>query len=226
MTYTELLARRSQFARSDAIRDILAAGTAPGVLSMAGGLPAPDTFPTAELAGLVARVLAESPAAALQYAPAEGVPAMREALARLASMTGAAATAGQTLVTSGSQQGIDLVAGAILEEGDAVALDDPSYLGAVQSFRRVGARLLPVPSDEDGMDTEVLAARLTAGERRKLGYVVPHFPLRCFALRRPGGAIWPHSPRSSAFWWWRTTRTPIWPSTESAAPRSMCTPTV
>lgn len=180
--FSDLLTRRGPAARSDAIRDILAAGAAPGVLSLAGGLPAPETFPTAELTAVTERVLAESAAAALQYAPTEGTPAMREVLARLATATGAPATAEQLLVTSGSQQGLDLVAGTLLQEGDTVALDDPSYLGAVQSFRRAGAALLPVPSDEDGMDTDALEARLAAGARCKLVYVVPHF-------HNPSGAV-------------------------------------
>lgn len=180
--YAGLIAARMRRGRSDAIRDILAATTTPGMLSMAGGLPAADTFPVAELTAATDAVLTRRAAAALQYAPTEGVPAMREVLAERATATGAPVSADRVIVTSGSQQGLDLVARVLLDEGDTVALDDPSYLGAVQTFTRAGARLLPVPADAHGMDTGALADRLASGERCKLVYVVPHF-------HNPTGAV-------------------------------------
>ncbi|MEU8619366.1 PLP-dependent aminotransferase family protein [Streptomyces sp. NPDC048623] len=173
--FAGLLARRTAWGRSDAIGRILAAANAPGVLSMAGGIPAPDSFPVARLAEVTERVFARSATAALQYAPTEGVTAMREALARRAGETGAAVGVERVMVTGGSQQGIDLVARTLLDEGDLVALDDPSYLGAVQAFRAAGARLLPLPTDRDGMRVDILEERLAAGARPKLVYVVPHF---------------------------------------------------
>ncbi|MFF5386888.1 PLP-dependent aminotransferase family protein [Streptomyces sp. NPDC013012] len=173
--FTHLLARRASWGRSDAIDRILSAANAPGVLSMAGGIPAPDSFPVARLAEVTDRILSRSAAAALQYAPTAGTAAMREAVARRAGETGAPVGPERAMVTGGSQQGLDLVARTLLDEGDLVALDDPSYLGAVQSFRGAGARLLPLPTDRDGMRTDVLAERLAAGARPKLVYVVPHF---------------------------------------------------
>ncbi|WP_432088253.1 PLP-dependent aminotransferase family protein [Streptomyces sp. bgisy095] len=173
--FTHLLARRTARGRSDAIDRILSAANAPGVLSMAGGIPAPDSFPVARLAEVTDRVLSRSAASALQYAPTAGTAAMREAVARRAGETGAPVGPERAMVTGGSQQGLDLVARTLLDEGDQVALDDPSYLGAVQSFRGAGARLLPLPTDRDGMRTDVLAERLAAGARPKLVYVVPHF---------------------------------------------------
>ncbi|MFE9170836.1 PLP-dependent aminotransferase family protein [Streptomyces kebangsaanensis] len=170
-----LLARRTAWGRSDAISRILAAANAPGVLSMAGGIPAPDSFPVARLAAAAEQVLSRSATAALQYAPAEGITAMREAVAVRAGETGAAVSPERVIVTSGSQQGLDLLARTLIEEGDQVALDDPSYLGAVQVFRRAGARLLPLPTDRDGMRVDVLEHRLAVGARPKLVYVVPHF---------------------------------------------------
>lgn len=180
--FTPLLSRRAEGGASDAIRDILAAAAAPGVLSLAGGLPAPETFPRAAVRDAIDRTLSDSATAALQYAPTEGVGRMRECAAELAGRSGAPATAANVLITSGSQQGLSLVARAFVEDGDVVALDDPSYLGAVQAFRAAGARLLPVPCDHDGMDTAVLEARLAAGVRCKLVYVVPHF-------HNPTGAV-------------------------------------
>ncbi|MGW3960824.1 aminotransferase-like domain-containing protein [Amycolatopsis sp. NPDC005003] len=159
----------------DAIRDILAAAAAPGVLSMAGGLPAPDSFPVPELVTVLDEVMSSAAAAALQYGPVEGVPAMRAGLAARAGETGGHTDPDRVLVTSGSHQGLALVANALVAPGDPVALEDPGYLGAVRVFRQAGAELLAVPGDEDGMDTEALAGRLRRGARCRLVYVVPHF---------------------------------------------------
>ncbi|MFZ3470504.1 PLP-dependent aminotransferase family protein [Streptomyces sp. 4.24] len=178
----ELLARRTGWGRSDAVSRILAAAGAPGVLSMAGGIPAPDSFPVARLAEATERLFARSAVPALQYAPTDGIAPMREVIAARATATGAPVTPDRVMVTAGSQQGLDLVAQTLIDEGDEVALDDPSYLGAVQVFRRAGARLLPVPADADGMRTDVLEERLAAGARPKLVYVVPHF-------HNPTGAV-------------------------------------
>lgn len=187
--FSGLVAERMRHGKSDAIRDILDAAAAPGMLSMAGGVPAPESFPVLELARALDEVLSVSAAAALQYAPTEGVPEMRAVIADRATATGAPATAERVLIISGSQQGLDLVSTAFVEQGDLIALDDPSYLGAVQTFTRAGARLLPVPSDGDGMDTSVLADVLADGARCKLVYVVPHF-------HNPTGAVL--SPRRRA----------------------------
>ncbi|MER6798670.1 PLP-dependent aminotransferase family protein [Amycolatopsis mediterranei] len=159
----------------DAIRDILAAAAAPGVLSLAGGLPAPDSFPLTELVTVLDEVMSSAAAAALQYGPVEGVPAMRAGLAARAGETGGHTDPDRVLVTSGSQQGLALTTNALVAPGDTVALEDPGYLGAVRVFRQAGADLLAVPGDEDGMDTEALAGRLRRGARCRLVYVVPHF---------------------------------------------------
>lgn len=127
--------------RSDAIRDILAAAAAPGVLSMAGGLPAPDSFPVTELMTVLEEVMSSAAAAALQYGPVEGTPAMRMVLADRAGETGSRADPARVIVTSGSHQGLALTANVLLAPGDRVALADPSYLGAVQLFQRAGAEL-------------------------------------------------------------------------------------
>ncbi len=177
-----LLARRTHRVRSDALRDILAAAAMPGMLSLAGGIPAAESFPVDRITEVMGQVMARSGTGALQYGPTEGLPAMREALARQASATGATVPASRVMVTSGSQQGLDLVAQALLDEGDTVALDDPSYLGAVQVFQRAGAHLLAVPGDNDGIRTDLLEERLAAGARCKLVYVVPNF-------HNPTGAV-------------------------------------
>ncbi|TNH22703.1 PLP-dependent aminotransferase family protein [Micromonospora orduensis] len=181
MTDEDLLARRVRRGHSNAVRDILAAASAPGVLSMAGGLPAPDSFPVAELTEVIDQVMRKVPNS-LQYGPVDGVPALREIIAARASASSAPVDPARVLIVSGSQQGLDLVARVLLDEGDSVALDDPSYVGAIETFRQAGAELAPVPSDEDGMETQVLAEQLRRGLRPKLVYVVPHF-------HNPSGAV-------------------------------------
>ncbi|WP_367127822.1 PLP-dependent aminotransferase family protein [Saccharothrix sp. HUAS TT1] len=179
MTRTTKASTSDAQGSSDAIRDILAATSAPGVLSMAGGLPAPDSFPVAELGAVLDEVMSSAAASALQYGPVEGVPAMREVFA---DRVGPPVTPDQVIVTSGSHQGLALTTDVLLSPGDVVALADPCYLGAVRAFRRADADLLPVPSDTDGMDTEFLAARLRQGARCALVYVVPNF-------HNPTGAV-------------------------------------
>jgi 2-aminoadipate transaminase len=129
------------------------------VLSLAGGLPAPELLPVSRIAEATARVLAPR---TVQYSPTEG-------MAELRAVTGA------DLVTTGSQQAIDLVARAVLDPGDGVALASPAYLGAVQAFEACGARLVPVRSDADGLDTDALAAVLSTDAGIRLVYVVPNF---------------------------------------------------
>lgn len=175
----------SQLTRRDdstALKKILLAAAQPGMLSMAGGLPAPETFPAERLWAAMDSVMSRRPAEVLQYAPTEGVPELRDLVARLATETGARRTREHAMVTSGGQQGIDLITRTLVDPGDAVALEDPGYLGAVQAFQQAGARLLAVPGDSDGLDTEVLEALLRDGERPKLVYVVPHF-------HNPTGAV-------------------------------------
>ncbi|WP_079001251.1 PLP-dependent aminotransferase family protein [Streptomyces sp. AS58] len=181
-SYDNLLSVRTGLGKSDAVRDILAAASTKGVLSLAGGIPASETFPVVAIAEAMDRVMSRSATMALQYAPTEGVRAMREILAQRASETGASVDPHRVLVTSGSQQGLDMIAQVLLDSGDVVALDDPSYLGAVQVFRRAGARLLAIPSDRDGLRTDILAERLRSGISCKIVYVVPHY-------HNPTGAV-------------------------------------
>ncbi|MFI7210978.1 PLP-dependent aminotransferase family protein [Micromonospora maritima] len=177
-----LLSRLTQRGDSTAIKSILAVAAQPGMLSMAGGLPAPESFPAEMLRAAMDSVMSRRPSEVLQYAPTEGVSEMRDLVAGLATQTGAPCTRERALVTSGSQQGLDLITRTLVDPGDTVALEDPSYLGAVQTFQQADARLLAVPGDSEGLDTEVLEALLRDGHRPKLVYVVPHF-------HNPTGAV-------------------------------------
>lgn len=156
-------------AGSSAIRDLLAVTERPDVISLAGGLPAPDVFPAALLGEVIARLLDEDPGA-LQYSTTQGHEPLR---AWMAARHGAGA--GDIVVTNGSQQALDLLVRATVDPGGVIACADPAYVGAVQTFRAAGARLLPVPGDGDGLRVDVLEQRLRDGARPCLVYVVANF---------------------------------------------------
>uniref|UniRef100_UPI0006E44074 aminotransferase-like domain-containing protein n=1 Tax=Streptomyces albus TaxID=1888 RepID=UPI0006E44074 len=120
------------------------------------------------------RVLAEEPHRVLQYSTTEGDPALRNAVAERLTGRGLATGPDALLVTTGSQQGLTLLATALLEPGDTVVVENPTYLAALQCFGFAGARVVPVPSDEDGIDPEALA-EVVERERPKLLYLVPTF---------------------------------------------------
>jgi len=154
---------------SSAIRDLLHVIDRPDVISLAGGLPAAETFPTAELATAIGRILANDPCA-VQYSATEGIAPLREWVA-----TRHGVDADQVVITHGSQQALDLIGRALLDPGAGVALADPAYVGAVQVLRLGGARLVPVAGDGDGLRIDDLELRLRRGERPTVVYVVANF---------------------------------------------------
>jgi 2-aminoadipate transaminase len=172
------LARRMSGVQASAIREILKVTERPDVLSFAGGLPAPEAFPAAAIAEAVADVLATDAAGALQYGPTEGYRPLRAWVAERMTRRGLAACAEQVLITAGAQQGIDLVGKALIDPGDAVVVEEPSYLAALQSFSTCEARFVTVPSDGEGMCTDALE-RVLREERPRLIYLVPNFHNPC-----------------------------------------------
>jgi DNA-binding transcriptional MocR family regulator len=161
--------------RSSPVRDILALTQREEVISFAGGLPAPELFPAELIAGAFASALAPTVAArALQYSSSEGDPQLRELLATRFALRGLEAQAAQILVTTGSQQALALVATVLLDPGDTVLVENPSYLAALQCFALAGAHMVPVPCDDDGLDPDALPA-LIAEHRPKFLYLVPTF---------------------------------------------------
>ncbi|MDP1820855.1 MAG: PLP-dependent aminotransferase family protein, partial [Acidimicrobiales bacterium] len=161
------LAAAPQRVTSSVIRDLLAVTERPDVISLAGGLPAPATFPVGAIAAATAELLADDPSSALQYAATAGFAPLRSWVAEREG-----ADVDEVVITHGSQQAIELVARALLDPGAVVALADPGYVGAIQAFRLAGAALLGVPGDADGLCVDVLADRLAAGARPALVYVV------------------------------------------------------
>ncbi|MFD4242350.1 PLP-dependent aminotransferase family protein [Streptomyces sp. NPDC058525] len=156
------------------VREILALTERPGVISFAGGLPAPELFDAEGLRAAYDTAFAVSARRALQYSTTEGAPELREAVARRATARGLATGADEVLVTSGSQQALTLLTAALVEPGDVVLVENPTYLAALQCFGLAGARVVAVPCDADGLIPEALE-ELLARERPKLLYTVPTF---------------------------------------------------
>jgi 2-aminoadipate transaminase len=169
------VATRLRDVASSPVREILALTQRPGVISFAGGLPAPDLFDAPGLRAAFAAALADgSYGRTLQYSTTEGDPALRAAIAARLGARGLPTGADDVLVTSGSQQALTLVAAVLLEPGDTVLVEEPSYLAALQCFQMAGARVVPIPCDDDGLDPEALPA-LVRREHPKLVYTVPTF---------------------------------------------------
>jgi 2-aminoadipate transaminase len=168
-----LLAARARTHRASAIRELLLLTERPGMRSLAGGLPGGDRLPVDLLRDAAADALTHlgpTGPIALQYAPTEGVAALKE---HLATMTGHAPA--EVLVTTGSQQALDLIARVLCDPGDVVVVEEPGYLGALQAFRFGGATLHGVPGDADGLDVDRLAEDLAGGLRPKAVVVTPDF---------------------------------------------------
>jgi 2-aminoadipate transaminase len=157
-----------------AIREILKVTEQPEIISFAGGLPAPELFPVAAIAQAYADVFAGEGPAALQYSTTEGWRPLRDWIARRMQKRGVTATGDRVLITTGSQQGIDLVGKIFIEPGDAVVVENPCYLAALQAFCGHEAGFIPVDSDDEGMCVDQLENALKHSHP-KLIYIVSEF---------------------------------------------------
>lgn len=166
-------------AKRSEIRELLKLIAQPDIISLAGGLPAPATFPVNTIKQVVQEVLDEHGVTALQYGPTEGDGGLREEVLKLALAEGHDATLDHVLITSASQQALDLCSRVFIAPGDTVVCGLPSYLGALGAFTACGARLSGVTLDEEGMRPDLLEERLIElrrqGVRPKLLYLVPDF---------------------------------------------------
>jgi 2-aminoadipate transaminase len=165
--------------RFSAIRRMSALIERPGIISFAPGQPSPETFPVAQFREIVNEILEKESAQAFQYVLTRGVGALIQAVTEYARAKGMTATLEQTLITDGSQQGLDLVSRTLLDPGDVALVELPSYIGATSAFRAAQARMVGVRLDEQGLDLEDLRRRhaeeRAAGRRVKFLYVVPNF---------------------------------------------------
>lgn len=173
MTTKITLSKRAQGLTSSAIREILKVTERPEVISFAGGLPSPATFPIERIRWACTKVLDEAPQASLQYGPTEGYTPLREWVAKRLSKNGATIRPSQVLITTGSQQALDLLGKVLIDEGSKVLVETPSYLGALQAFSLFQPAYSSMKTDEDGIVTDALTAEQLAGAR--FMYCLPNF---------------------------------------------------
>jgi 2-aminoadipate transaminase len=167
------MARRAARMNPSVIREILKITEKPGIISFAGGLPSSKTFPVSEFTAACTQVLTHDAQAALQYAASEGFALLREMVAaRLPWNVDPA----QILITTGSQQGLDLVAKILIDAGSRVLVETPTYLGALQAFTPMEPDVVSVSSDDDGVDLADLASKVgTGADKARFLYVLPNF---------------------------------------------------
>ncbi len=181
---TTRFARRMEVLKASEIREILKVTQRPEVISFAGGLPAPELFPVKTLAAATQRVFEEEGTRGLQYSTTEGHPPLRRKIAeRMKATWDAHVTPEQVMITSGSQQGLDLTGKLLLDEGDVVLCESPSYLGALSAWNVMRPRWVEVATDDDGMDPASLEEKLRAHPNAKAVYVIPNF-------QNPSGRTW------------------------------------
>jgi len=180
------LARRAERMNPSVIREILKITERPGIISLAGGLPSPDSFPIEAMRVAAAHVLNDAPREALQYAASEGYGPLREWVAEHMAAKGMKVDPAQVLITTGSQQGLDLVGKVLIDAGSRVAVEAPTYLGALQAFAPYEPEIVTVACDEQGPLPDMLVAARGA----RFLYVLPNF-------QNPSGRCMNESRRAS-----------------------------
>jgi 2-aminoadipate transaminase len=177
--YAGLFASRTRGMKSSAMRDMMAVTARPEVISLAGGLPDTRSFPPDTFAAMANRIAAESCAKALQYGPTEGLPETIECIAEVMAAEGMRVDADDMIVTTGGQQAIDLVTRALIDPGDVIIAEAPTYPGAVPSFSSYQADVVQIDMDSDGMRVDLMEETLDRlereGKRPKFIYTVPSF---------------------------------------------------
>ncbi len=182
------MARRAERMNPSVIREILKITEKPGIISLAGGLPSPYSFPVEAMREATALVLRDAPREALQYAASEGFAPLREWVAAHMAAQGVHVDASQVLITTGSQQGLDLVGKVLIDAGSTVAVEAPTYLGALQAFAPYEPEVVTVPCDDDGPIPEALGVARGA----RFLYLLPNFQNpsgRCMSESRRAALI-------------------------------------
>ena len=177
------MARRTELMNPSVIREILKVTEQPGIISLAGGLPSPDSFPIEAMREATQRVLRDHPREALQYAASEGFGPLREWVAADLTAQGLVADASQVLITTGSQQGLDLAGKVLIDAGSQVAVESPTYLGALQAFAPYEPEIVSIAGDADGPLPQALAQARGA----RFLYMLPNFQNpsgRCISAQR------------------------------------------
>ena len=171
--WSEHFSERGRTVRSSAIRELLKVTELPDAISFAGGFPAPELFPIEQFRAASDKVLRENGPASLQYGATEGYRPLREFVAGHLQQRGMQFTTDEVIITAGSQQALDLVGKLFIDEGDAVVVENPSYVGGLQAFHMFGPKYVAVPTDADGLCTNHLEAALN--DNPKFIYVLPNF---------------------------------------------------
>jgi 2-aminoadipate transaminase len=179
-------AQRNQRMGRSIIRELLKLTLQPDVISFGGGLPAPEMFPVAECQAAACRVLTEQGANALQYGPTEGYLPLRQFVCERMRRYGIDAEPANVVITNGAQQALDLIGKLLINPGDRVLVEEPTYLGALQAWNAYQAEYVSVPSDDNGLCTDILESALRVGP--KFMYILPNF-------QNPSGTTLPLSRR-------------------------------
>lgn len=170
------VSKRMSDIKGSAIREIFKYAQDPEVISLAGGNPAPELFPNEELAQIAYELLMKQPVLSLQYGVTEGYTPLREAVKeRIKRVENIGTANDELIIVSGGQQCIDLATKVLVNEGDVVIVEEPSFIGAMNAFRSFGARLVGVPMDSDGMNIEALEKAIASNSNVKVIYTIPTF---------------------------------------------------
>jgi len=192
MNLERLFSKRTRTMRPSEIRELLKLTQQPDIISFAGGLPNPNAFPINELQDVVKKVLDKDGKLALQYGPTEGIRALRNTLANRCAKDGIDATSDNILITTGSQQGLDVLGRIFLDPGDTIIVELPTYLGAINAFRAYEINFEGIPLDKDGMRVDLLEEKIK--ELQKKG-IVPKFIYVVQTFQNPAGVVMPESRR-------------------------------
>ena len=172
---TPRLADRMQVVKPSAIRELLRLGADPSIISFGGGYPDDTLFPLEQLADVFRSAIADHGRESLQYTVSNGSPRLREQVAERMGRDGVRCTADEVLILQGGQQGLDLAAKLLIDKGDVIVTEDPTFLGALIAFNPCQPRYAAVPMDDDGMDMDALERTLEQHPGAKLLYTVPDF---------------------------------------------------
>ncbi len=175
MEYTRFFADRVKEMKGSAIREMFKRMADPTIISLAGGNPASELFPGKELAEIAKEVLDENPTLALQYGTTDGHPKMKECAKSRALKVNSYHDTDEILIMTGANQGIDLTAKAVLNKGDKVIVESPSFVGSLNAFRTYECELVGVEIESDGMNMEKLEEALKNNENVKMIYTIPTF---------------------------------------------------
>src|SRR5947208_923979 len=173
MDWTDRFAARTGCMKRSAIRELLKFGNRPGMISFAGGLPAPELFPIPEIEAATQRVLRENGRKALQYGETEGLAGLRDWIAEKFSTRNIKLQRHNVLITTGAQQGLDLLGRVLLQDGDKVIVENPTYLTTLMAWRPWGVEFLSAPTDAEGMRVDELQPPLA--QKPKVIYAQPNF---------------------------------------------------